>query len=539
MKNKIILFITITIVTILSGYFIYNSYSSYKNYKIAQNGDKYISYIEKINDILKSIETESASSAMYLGKNGKIDFLEVQSNRDKTDSLLKNVNQFTTNNPKFSSNLQYVRSRVDVVNSDYRDILISSYQDEISNSVLKEITQNTKKLSLGLTNLEKELFAYSDFITYRNSISKEKSFILYMLSSSKKMQNQDLLLWNSILSKDKLPKSTELQTHLKLQDFSDFDSSIRLDIARGISTGDYKVTPEKWLEKINQKIDRVIQSEDKLYNHIQSKLKDKTSYPKGLIYNIAISLFLLLFLILLLRSYKSNSKKREITQDIVKKRENYTTENGNIIRKKRMSDVSKSNTLFDKTQHSEIKQRATDIPLSNSTKIDESISKEDKSTISAFNPMEEFAHIVNSFTDKTDKKGISFKYQIDSTIPTYCIGDIYKIHQILEYLMKYAIKSSNSKKFLTFSIDNIAQTKIENAIRFSLKQDNTNFTKEEIREIKNSRYANFSRSINLSKEKENLIKVSKLISSIDGNFHIINNVKNKTEFQITVNLKRE
>ncbi len=541
MKNKIVLFITIIIVTLLSGYFIFNAYTAYRSYQIMQNADTYLTTIKNTNEVLKTIELECAASALYLGKNGKIDFSKIQATRDKTDNELKNATQLIYNDSKFLSNLQYVRSRVDVVSSDYKDILIEYYQNELSNPLLKEIKNSTKELSLGLSNLKKELNAYSDFIAYRNSMAKEKSFITYILSSSKKMNKQDLLLWEEILTKEKFPAATKIQENLQLQNFSQFDSDLRVYIARGITTGNYQISTQKWFEKSDRKRDRVKQSEEKLYNHIQSQLTNETSYPKALVYNSALALFALLSLFALIGSQKTHSRQRDTNRDIVRKREVYDTNNEEMIQKKRMTDIPKIDSLVDEVQYSGIQQRATDIPLTNATQIDTSHAPINES-IRTFNPMEEFAHVINRFTAKTAKRDIGFKYKLDYTIPTYCIGDIDEIHRALNYLLDYTIKSSNSKSFLTLNIENIAQTKLESAISFSLKQNNSHFTKEEIKEIQNARYNNIykkeTRAVKLNKAKEILRKVSKSISSINGNFQIKSDSKNETDFIVTVNLKR-
>ncbi len=190
-------------------------------------------------------------------------------------------------------------------------------------------------------------------------------------------------------------------------------------------------------------------------------------------------------------------------------------------------------------------QRATDIPLTNSlqNKVFQTYTGDNGKTIQSFNPMEEFAHIINNFIEKTSKKNIGFKYTLDQTIPTYCIGDINKIHEAFHFLTNYAIKSSNSRTFLTLNIENIAQTKMESAIRFSLNQSNTHINNEEIKQIHDAKYDSIYKSLvdsaKLSKAKINLLKVSNLTRSMDGGFQIKNDENNSSNFQITLNLRRK
>jgi hypothetical protein len=189
------------------------------------------------------------------------------------------------------------------------------------------------------------------------------------------------------------------------------------------------------------------------------------------------------------------------------------------------------------------KKRATDIPLTNIQEM-QTYEKSDLDDYPiSFNPVEEFARIINQFKEKTSEKDIGFIYKIDPTIPTHCIGEISKINRALLHLLRYTIQSSNYKNIITLSIDNIAQTKFENAIRFSLNQTNNHLTEDEIRKIHSAKhpmiYSEIKNKIKLSPAKENLVKLNKIISTISGNFKILSDKKDETNLQITVNLKRE
>ena len=524
--NKILLFITIIIIALSSGYFIYNSYIAYKGYKIAQNADQYISFIQSTNRVLQKIEQECSSSALYLGHKGQMDFSQIETSRDETDIAIKNANQFILKNPKFLNNLQYVRSRVDVVSSDYQDILFTYYQDEISNALLKAITSSIQELSLGLGELKKELYVYNDFITYGNSINKEKSFIAYILSLSKKMSKQDLLLWENILANMKLPEFSDLddkkiisdlQVAIQSENFSELNFKARVRIVRGVTKGNYQIDTKKWFENTHLRIKRILQSEEIIYNHLQSKITDETSYPKALIYNLAIALFLLLVLFFLIRLQKNNSQQVKPSRI-----------------KSKLKKPSKDN-------------KSTNLPLTNlphEEDIPFDIKADTISTpaldASSYNPMEKFISFTKEFIDEASEKNIELSYFIDPTIPTSCVGDFIKIEQALNYLTNYIIDSSASKSIINFRIDNIAENALESAIRLSIREHKSHFTKEEKSVIHSSKYSKYKESVKtrIGGIKANLVQVNKLISSIDGGFKIEENPTKGTDFFIILNLKK-
>ena len=519
-KNTLF-FIFITIITLLSLFFIYQSYISYKSYKIAQNADIYLPHIKNTDELLNKIEQECALSAFYLAKNAKVDFSQIQIGRDETDKAIKKADKFIKESPKFLKDLQYVRSRVDVASSDYKDIIFTYYKNELSNPLLKEIDTNIQELSFGVEELKTKLQNYNKLINKRNNISREKSFITYILVTSKKMDNQDMNLWDKILAKKALDESS---------------SSDMIAIAQGITTGNYNIDIKTWLENSNNKIIQVLDNQEKVYNSLYSKIKTKKSSPQTLLFNLIITLFLLYILFTLLKSHKKSTVKKSSNKDIVKKV--HISSNKNRI-------TDKPNAELPANLKTPIHgKRSTDIPSTNSIqKENKTYIHNEEATIKSFNPMEEFAHTINHFVEKTSKKDIGFKYLLDPTIPSYCIGDIEKIQEAMHYLSNYTINSSNSKNFLTLNIENIAQTKMENAIMISLNQSNHHMPEEEIKEILDAKYETlYKKSIDsrkFNKLKINLLEASHLISKIDGRFKIKQSQDHSTDFQITVNLKRK
>ncbi len=526
--NNILLLIAITLVTLLSGYFIYQSYTAYRGYQIAQNADEYISSIKNANKVLQKVEDECAMSALYLGNKGKIDFVKIETSREHTDNAIKNANHFILNNPKFLSNLQYVRSRVDIVSSDYKDIFFTYYQDEISNTLLKEIKNNIQVLAKGLSGLKKELYTLGDFITYRNNINSEKSFIAYILTLSKKMNNNDLQLWENILARGNFPILdnlndpkivSDIQTIFQPKEFLELNFRARVAVTRGITNGNYQITPQQWFENRDLKIKRIIQSEEKLDNNIQVQITNETSYPKALLYNSAISLFLILTLYLLIHLQKNSSNQIKLDRSRRK-------------RKKEQNDYDRTNLPLTNLSLDDEIPFDTKVDIPHKTELNQDFT---------FNPMEKFVAFTKEFIDHASEKNIEISYYIDPTIPTYCVGDFIKINQALSYLSDYIIDASASRSTIIFRIDNIAQNAHESAIRFAIREHKSHFTKEEKRIIHSVNYSHIQEELSktkLSGIKANLLRTSKLISSINGGFKIEENPKKGTDYFMIVNLKK-
>jgi len=301
--NGLLNLILVIVVAVSSIYFIYKSYNAYKDYKIIQKSEKNVLFIQNLNTIIRKIEQEQSSSAVYLGYGGKTDFNQLEVIRNSTDLAINNTKQFIQNNPKFSvyeqnlnsllNSLQYVRSRVDVVSSDYKSILFEYYQDEISKPILNIIQNNLQELASGLHELKNYISVYLDFINFRNSINKEKSFISFLLAQSKKMNNQDLVLWDKIIEEQIIPiyntldtkTITKIQTHIDTQKFAQSSFKTRVEIAKGVLNGDYTLNSTQWLYEMDKKTKNVIQSEQAIYKTLRNKTDNINISPNEIIYN--------------------------------------------------------------------------------------------------------------------------------------------------------------------------------------------------------------------------------------------------------------
>jgi hypothetical protein len=515
--------IILLIALILFGsFFMYKSYDSYKRYKIIQKSERSINLIKELNTIIKTIEKEQSFSAVYLGYNGKIDFDQLETIRKLTDSTINNTKIFIQNNPIFTSyeqklttlsnSLQYVRSRVDVVNSDYKSILFEYYQNEIIKPILEIIKENLQELALGLSEQKSYIYTYLDFIDFASNINREKSLIAYLLANSKKMSNQDLVLWDKIIEEQTNPlysdldikTVTKLHKEIDSQAFEQSNFKTRVEISKGILNGVYTINSTQWLNTMDKKLKKVIKCENIIYDIIKEKTSNIKVSPKETIINVAIallSLFLLLYLIFAIK--KEKKAKKNFMQ----------------VKKRRRRSV-------DRKDNDDMIDIRPNLQMTN---------KQDGS----FNPIEEFESIISEFAQKADKKHIAINHYIDPTVPTACIGNLKQIKQVISNLLNHAIGTTKSYGVIKVRVENSANKETESAIRFSVIESDGHISREYKNKI--MRYffnEELVKSPKISTRKTDLITTGQLIANMDGIFEISNSEKSGAILSFAVSLKK-
>jgi hypothetical protein len=457
----------------------------YKSYNIAKNANSYILDMQNINKTLQQLELERIQSALYLGYNGKVDFKNLKDSRTATDQLI-NKNQKTLNS------LQYVRSRVDVISSDYKDILFDYYQDELMRDYIDNLKGKTDELSFGINSLKDNLETYYQSVLKRNNLNKERSFLTFILNSSKQMSDSDLLLWESILQEQE-------------------SQNKNIKIIQGVVDGNYQLDINEWFQKSTQKENSLIEKQADILKDIKSKITYTKNYPDALKYLLMGLLFLLFIFWMLIKAFKKHTKVKTVIH------------NKHIMRKNLRT------------------KEEIDMPLSNMTM--QKAFNHDKHNnyppARTFNPMEEFLRSTKHFINRSAKKKIEFNYFIDPTIPTLCIGEIEKIQKALDYLVNYVIATSKTKDTIKFNIENIASTKFESAIRFSIEDQHSQFTKEQKKQILSIMLASKQDKVaNFDDIRDDLIYINELVHSIGGVFKIDNKPPKGAIFHITINFNR-
>ncbi len=551
--KKVIILLFIVLMLFLGGFFIYKAYQNYKHFQIAKNSDQYIATIEKLNVLTQKVEQERLMSALYLGYDGKTDFNTLRSKREQSDKVISDIKSLSEtssllniNIDKIQNDLQYVRSRVDVINNEYEDIFFKYYQKEILQKSIDNIKKLSSELSSALPSLRRYLEIKEGLIVFRDTLNLEQSFILLLLSHSKKASMQDMVLWESILALEEFPDinfptnpdiTSMVEEQLQPKIFKAQMNQLRVKVLRGANSGHFSISANEWLQKLYEKIKQIESANEIITHYLKTKNHQDLSSLEMII-NIIIAIGFLAaagFLSPLLKERKKLEKNPDIQIKHIKKSSSSSKEK----KSKKIEGL-----LWD------------DLPLTNMQKenslsydLDENDSgifehkESDELTIEnrVFHPIEEFKSIIKYFVNQMSKKHIDFNYYIDPAISHNCIGDIDKIREVITIFLEYAFENTPSKGEVILRIESIAQKETVTIVNFVIESSgkyiNEKLRREILREA--SSYNNkLLDSQDTKKRRLDLHTGAKLISFLDGNLQVEQSDYKGTLFSISLNLKR-
>ncbi|HHD80053.1 MAG TPA: hypothetical protein ENK99_00345, partial [Campylobacterales bacterium] len=331
-KNIFLLLFTsfIAILAVLSYY----TYLSYVDYKYSENSTKGTVLVNKLNTLLDKLDNERYESAKYMGTEDATAFSKVKIERKTVDTLIHETEIFTEDNKEFApnqqnlqsivKNLKYVRSRVDTLSSDYKNIFFETYHNKIAQPLVNEINiLANKNFSV---DIKKDLQIYAGLEKLKENFRLERAFISYILSGSKKMNNQDLLVWDNILLNNTLPQFdsksvliSKVKNALKPELFSKMGSQERAKILHASFNGNYAVTNSQWNKIFKKKIDDIELAQKILFTDIIKRSEDEITEIKNLIMAYTIGLLFFFFLLLILFFiYRSLNKDKQLFEDTLK-----------------------------------------------------------------------------------------------------------------------------------------------------------------------------------------------------------------------------
>ena len=316
--KRVLLLLLIALLFISSSYFIIKTFNEYKNYLNIQKSEKSLVDFLDMDELLKRVENELSLSTIYMGSDGKSDFNALQIARDKTDEMIQKVT-FIKDKAELKSDIRYVRSRVDVISTDYKAIIFNYYQDEIGASILKSMKKEAKELFTKSHNLQDYMIAYIDLIKFRNIINKEKSFITYILKQSKKMDKEDLINWDKMIGYQELFEITNLDelsnsqinNILKSPTIKDQVFSNRLKVALGANEAQYSISSDEWLKGEDELINVAQEAKITVFDTLKQKLTDIISSPEKIIIYLAIAIILILILFILIYKLAEQNYERK------------------------------------------------------------------------------------------------------------------------------------------------------------------------------------------------------------------------------------
>ncbi len=544
-NNKNIFAFLIAAVVGIFGALAYYTYLSYVKYESAQKSTNSIYFVKKLDTVLDKIAKERLYSAIYMGTEGKTGFDKVKKSRIVVDTALVEIHAYINKNQVFMTyekrvqsvreNLKYVRTRVDTLSSDYRNIFFEIYHDKIFESLIGAM----RIVSDGDPSSEMKgyLSTYTGFTTLKENTELENTGIFFILSGSKKMSDEDLMLWDALLVNNTLPVFNALQNKtivaklnalLTPEQFSEIGSAERASILYGAYTGEYSIASTEWFTQVEKKMKYIALVQSILSSTIQETIDDNVSQNKEILinYGIAALLTLILLLILLIVYYNIN-KDKQLFEDTLKDIEavlnlEQQRELKELIDNREINQIyrfltntireaNQAKDLFLANMSHEIRTPLNGIvgftQLLKSTAVteeqDEFITvienssdnlltivndildlskiKADKIELEnfSFDPVEKFESSIESYAARATEKDIELGVYVDPELPSMIIGDPTKISQILVNLISNAIKFTKANGSVDVRIEKLAESDKETTIKFSVVDSGIGISEEQ------------------------------------------------------------
>jgi len=533
-NNKNIFIMLIVLIMAVFGTLLYYAFIGYTDYSITQKSTQNVKFIKTLDNVLDKIAKERLNSAIYMGANGKRGFDKVKKSRVEVDTVLVDVITKIESQKILSSyrkrleyieeNLKYVRTKVDTLSSDYQNIFFEMYHTKIFESL-----KGGMKIALAKeysVEMKAYLNTYINFTTLKENVQLENTGMVFILSGTKKMTSKDLVIWNSLLINDRLPKYnaiknrsvvSKLHALMPAETFKTMGSDVRIPILYGSLTGMYTIDSSKWMKYVEQKMQFIGSAQgiispnmDKLIDH--SAITSKDTMMQYLLGAIVAFILLLVMLVIYYNMHKDKQLFEDTLKDIElvlspeqQKELKVLIDNQEINQIYRfltntIREANQAKDLFLANMSHEIRTplngivgftqllKSTDTNeeqeefitvIENSSDnlltivndiLDLSKIKADKIELEhiEFNPIEKFESAVESYAARAAEKDVEFNIFVDPELPATILGDPTKISQVIVNLISNAIKFTSEKGKVDVQIAKIAESEKYTTIKFSV-----------------------------------------------------------------------
>jgi len=604
-NNKNILISLILAVTLILAALLYFGYISYLNYEKAEKSANNIVFIEKIDNVLNLIDEERDASAVYLADNSDKELAAIKKSREKVNKSILDIKRFIDSDEEFIlekkriksilENLEYVRTQVDVLSSDYENILIEVYQKKIIEPFIGSAKLiATNKIPQVLKN---NFFDYLYTIELKENIANERSFIAFVVARNTKMSNRDFKLWDTVLANE-IPLSfddiddkillSKLNKKFNPKIFTDIGNDERAKIFSNSLKGLYGVPVKGWLDATNKKIEYIKSPQKILFFDIQKRVNEGISEARNTTIRYAIvSTLTLIALFVLFVIYRNLNKDRQLFEDTLKNIETVLSheqqrELEDIVERKDTEEIygflvktikeaNQAKDLFLANMSHEIRTplngivgftqllKASELTpeqeefisvIEHSSDnllvivndiLDLSKIKAEKIELESigFDPVVKFESAIESYGARAAEKDIELGVYIEPDLPAVLIGDPTKISQILVNLISNAIKFTSVTGNVDISIKKVEETDEDVTLEFAVSDTGIGITDEQKDKIFEAfSQADVSTSRKFGGTGLGLAISSKLVEMMGGKLDIESEEDKGSTFFFSIPLKK-
>ncbi|HFS82786.1 MAG TPA: hypothetical protein ENK71_02350, partial [Epsilonproteobacteria bacterium] len=328
-SNKNVIILLIGFIGLLLLIFAANAVISFQKYEKTQQSETNMRYLQKMEQLLETIALERIESAIYLGQNGRQGIEKMQQRREAVNLALSDVMQLTEGESRFHSyektlsifqeNLKYVRTRIDVLNMDYKNTFYESYHKRLY-ALLDEVMEDIQK-SEAIGKVSAYQMSWRSFVTLREMTELENANLTYIVSSGNRLKDADLTLWESILMYayipdfETLPDPTvvrELQGMMTPEQFEQIGAELRLFILYASSTGSYPALLSEWQSEVQKKLQYIDLAQNLLSEAAKKEIATFATMRESVMqqYILGVVVTALLMLVLLLVYYNITKDKQ-------------------------------------------------------------------------------------------------------------------------------------------------------------------------------------------------------------------------------------
>ena len=549
MNNKSIFVFLILVVAMVLALLSSKSYEAYMIYDKTEKSSVSTDFVKKIDGILDEIEKERLYSAIYLGSNGDKGFYDLEESRKTVDASISEImtdvlgkasyTKYKHRMKALKESVKYARSKVDTLSSDYKSVFFAMYHEKVFKSLLEMMQAIASRESSQM--MKNYLQTYMDYTTLKENTALENTGIFFILSASKKMNDQDLQLWDKLLVKDTLPEFDALENRvivsklnalLTPEQFSEIGSKERALILYGAYAGEYDIATNDWFTQVEKKMNYIALAQSILASTIQDQVDSSVTESKTVLTQYAVGSFLtLLLLLVLLLIYRNMNKDKQLFEDTLKEIETVLNleqqrelkvliddRDINKIYKfltKTIQEANQAKDLFLANMSHEIRTPLNGIvgftQLLKSTELDSEqeefitvienssenlltivndildlakiqAQKIELETIS-FNAVDKFESAIESYGAKAAEKDIDLSFYIDPDIPKMLRGDPTKISQILVNLISNSIKFTSFRGTVDVRIEKMYEHDKAVGLKFSVKDNGIGISEEQKNKI--------------------------------------------------------